>query len=964
MIDLRGGLSSTFNIRPGEGLALSLLFTTAFFKGTSILFFETAANTKFLSDYGVDLLPQVYIATAIVSVALGLVYARSEEEIEPLLLMKGMLAFLMAIMLAFYVLLLVVEAEWLSLALMIWKDVHWVLLEIEFWAVAGFLFNVRQGKRLFGLVGTGDILSNILGGFGMPWIVGLTGTVHLLLIAGVGLSLCFVMLIVTEKALGDRFNVEEEEEEVSRKSLLELCRDRFLGLFFLLSFLSIICYYLLEYIFYDQVEAVFTDEAALAGFFGIFFAVLSVIDLLTSGLVTSRLLSRFGVVAGLVAAPVVISMGVISALAALTILALAGGFFWILIGTKLLHEVATESVETPTFRILYQPLRSGERLRTQAVRESMIEPTAIGLSGVLLLALTEVWQLDSVELSYVLIVFVGATMIVALLVQQEYVKALISAVGQRRLSGGLLSFDDASSLQVLKERLNSDAPIEVITSLKLLEDANHPAFDEILIQSLNRPDGQVRKYVLERIEARHVEAAADRVTELLETERDGALRGFAVRVFCSLRESMALDVASPLLEATDEHVRRGAMIGLLRSGGLDGVLLAGSRLSEQLQSSDPDLRESSAQIIGDVGIATFYRPLLELLNDESTGVRRAALIAAAKLRNAKLAAAVIEHLREPALREVASRALISFGTAALSDLAACFDDVATSDVDRVRLIRIMGRIGGDGATHHLLNYLTLPDGKLRHAALNELATRNYQTDIGARAPIHDHIRQEVEGVVWVLAALEELHLAEGMELLVDALECDARESRERILLLLSFLFPSKAILDAKDKLFSEHPDMRANGLEVVDNLVSRDLKAMTLPLFDDIPAHQKLALLQSGFPKEALGVAFGQREIITNAALLPWTRACAVYLVGKRQDDGLLSPVRHAIGDPAPLVRETAAWVVSIMDPGRLSPVAEDLADDPNPAVRTFIANWRREQGRTAGTGNAGQATDELEGEN
>ena len=880
MINLRGSILSAFDVRSGEGQALALLFITSFFTGTSVLFLETAANTKFLSEYGVSLLPYVYIATAAVSVVVGLVYVKCEERVKPLSLMKGVLVFLIAVMAGFYFLILLAPGKWLWMAVMVWKGVYWVLIHIEFWAVAGFLFNVRQGKRLFGLVATGDVLANILGGFSMPWIVDLTGTVHLIPIAGVGLSLCFVMLVVMEKMQGHHFAQKDVEEEVvTRKSLLQLCRDRFLGPFFILSLLSCVSFFLLDYIFYDQVESVYTNEAALAGFFGIFFAVLSLVNLVASGVVTARLLARFGVLAGLVAAPAAATVGLVSALG-LAALALAGAFLWILIGTKLVHEAATSALEMPTFRILYQPLGPGDRLRAQAVRESIIEPIAIALSGFLILLLTEVWKLTSVGLAYVLMAFLGLTVLSVFLVRREYVIALTSAISRRRLSGGLLSFDDASSQQILEERLNSDMPIEVITGLKLLEQAEHPSLDEFLLKALAHPDSNVRKHALAQIEANHITTAADRVLGLMGTESDSEVRGDAVRVFCVLHADEALDVALPHLDSADKHVQRGAMVGLLRNGGLEGVLLAGSKLVELLKSSDPRERQFAAEVLGDVGSTGFYHPLLSLLDDENTGVQRAVIVAAGKLRNPKLAVPIIERLRKPALRELAFKALVSLGEPALPELAAAFDGEGTTDVERVLLIRLMGEIGSEASTQRLLGYLSIPNRRVRHPLLDELAERNYQARGDTVALIRDNIRQEVQSTVWVLTALEQWRTARAMDLLASALEWEARQGRDRILSLLSFLFPSQAILDAKEKLCSDHADMRATGLEVVDNLLSQDMKAMTLPLFYDIPAGEQLARLKEWVPRESPSRERLQREVMTNALLLPWTRACAIYLVG------------------------------------------------------------------------------------
>ena len=116
-------------------------------------------------------------------------------------------------------------------------------------------------------------------------------------------------------------------------------------------------------------------------------------------------------------------VGTVSALAFVAISVFAGGFFWIFIVTKLFHEVSSETVEAPTFRILYQPLRPSIRLRAQTLRETIIGPGSIGLSGLLLLLLTNVWSLNTIQLSYVLVVFACLAVFTAFLVRREYVNA-------------------------------------------------------------------------------------------------------------------------------------------------------------------------------------------------------------------------------------------------------------------------------------------------------------------------------------------------------------------------------------------------------------------------------------------------------------------------------------------------------------------------------------------------------------
>lgn len=141
-------LGTAFNVRPGEGEVLSLLVVQSFFAGLCFVFFETAANTLFFSTFDIETLPYVYIALAPVATAAGVLYARCERLLTPLWLMRATLGFLLVSVLLSTVAYYIVPQRWLFAVLMVWKDILWMLLGLEFWAFAGCLFNVRQGKRL------------------------------------------------------------------------------------------------------------------------------------------------------------------------------------------------------------------------------------------------------------------------------------------------------------------------------------------------------------------------------------------------------------------------------------------------------------------------------------------------------------------------------------------------------------------------------------------------------------------------------------------------------------------------------------------------------------------------------------------------------------------------------------------------------------------------------------------------
>ena len=58
----------------------------------------------------------------------------------------------------------VVQASWVALGLAIWNSVVGVLTGLVFWGLAGRVFDVRQAKRLFGLVGSGEAVAGVIAG--------------------------------------------------------------------------------------------------------------------------------------------------------------------------------------------------------------------------------------------------------------------------------------------------------------------------------------------------------------------------------------------------------------------------------------------------------------------------------------------------------------------------------------------------------------------------------------------------------------------------------------------------------------------------------------------------------------------------------------------------------------------------------------------------------------------------------
>ena len=126
--------SALLKLRPGDGWPLLILLAHSCLKGAARVLLETPANALFLSHFSIDKLPLVYVATAAVCTAIGLVFARLEARISVRTLLTGTVGFLSIVTLAFYFGLSLTQSPSVVFSLMVWKDVHWTLMNLAFWA--------------------------------------------------------------------------------------------------------------------------------------------------------------------------------------------------------------------------------------------------------------------------------------------------------------------------------------------------------------------------------------------------------------------------------------------------------------------------------------------------------------------------------------------------------------------------------------------------------------------------------------------------------------------------------------------------------------------------------------------------------------------------------------------------------------------------------------------------------------
>jgi ATP:ADP antiporter, AAA family len=893
----------------------------SFFTGASTVFFETAASALFLAHYDAAFLPYVYLLAAMVSIAAGLGYTRAKERVAFAPLMTGTLVLMLGMTCVLRLGLSFGEAGWLIFAMMIAYRLLSMLTDLEYWAVAARLYDVRQSKRLFGLVGSGEVAARVVGSFSVPLLVSVLGVINLLWISAFGLGACLALLVLILNRfpeVGSRGGEESEAgQSRERRDMRSLWSSSYLKAIFILSFFAVLGKYFVDFAFLSEMQTRWHEVETLASFFGIFSGVTQVVNLGIRVLVSGRLLNRFGILVGLLVLPAAHFFCTLAILAVAAV-PIPAGVFWLAIGNQGLYKTLKHPVDNPSFKVLYQPLPRRERLAAQIGVEVIVTPIAIALAAALMILFSRPSLATTTPFASVMLLNFAGWAGAAFIAFREYRKALVKALEKRTLDRTEFSLEDEQSIALVRAKLSSERADEVIFALDLLQRIEHPSLTLHFEELLSHPSPDVRFYVLLTIEKRRPPGITYAISRVASRETSARVQAVALRALAALGDPRG-EVAS-FLRHPDREVERGALIGLLHGPQESANRRARMRVLELCRSEAADDRVLAARVLGETEISD--PELFEhLFADDDPEVRRAALRAAGRRKDERFVPRLLDHLGEPRYRSDAARALIEAGEKAGLPLARALADPGRPAAVRTRIAQLTGRIPSFAHREALWNAYESGGGRLRQVALEALEALRHQVNEADSASLLSSIEAEVRESAWKLGVLRDVAGQASLQTLSESLREEIARSRARVFLLLSFLYDRKTVVSARDNLESASRERRAYAAEILEVTLSQELKELALPLLDHSSPEDCLSRLGRRFPQARRQAAESLAELLrsTDGNIRNWTRACAIYGAAKLEANGFSSEVARLTGDPSPLVAETARWASNGGDSARSS---------------------------------------------
>lgn len=694
----------------GRAALLAALFHAVFVGGVTVI--KSGTNALFLSRAEPSLLPLLYAVVAIVVTIATAVLARMLGR-RPLRQLFGEVLVLNAVLLVLATIAVLLELPHAPAVLYVVGEATATTGSVLFWSRLMDGFTSRDQKRVVGVVGAGGMIGAAVGGVLVRLLVDVTGVAAPVIAAAVlwVLALPLLRVLRTRSADVDASTVpgpapkdtrrpEAQAPAATGAALRALVDSNYAravaGLVVLLAATGAAS----DFVF-RAAAATAGSEKEMAGLFGLLNAVVGIVVVFLQIGLTGRLLSRLGVFLFAAIVPLIlVTLSVVYAVIDAVDTASPWGFR-VLICLKGVEMAGAYSLHPVVVALLYNPIAPELRAQSRALIDGAIKKMGAAAAGLVLGALATQAALVSV---WTVLVTAALSLLLLPTLRRLYVQALearVQAPVAHRGRAWSIDTTDKDTRRALEQGLRSNDSDDVVAAL----DALGPAYeldDETLLLLLEHTEERVRATALARVPARPDDRLAERLLTIARTPGARRPRAEAVRALARVQPGKAADVVLDFLDDEEPGVVCAALEVTLRTRN---DARAKARLRELLQAL-PELgiawRRDLARLLGVLRDARYAPAVTTLMGDADRTVRVLAIEAAARRGDPTHVDALIERLGEAATRVAVLQALVRFRDAAVPALSRALDDTALPVAVRVRVPRLLERIGTEAAAHALL----------------------------------------------------------------------------------------------------------------------------------------------------------------------------------------------------------------------------------------------------------------------
>ena len=828
-------------VRPHETTSVWLLFAHNSLLSFGTVLVYLAATALLLTRHPASSLPVAYCVGALAMGLVGSLYAFLERRWSgPKLAGRALLAVV--------VIALVLALGWrpapsvaTAVGIMTGYRLLYLLTNLEACSMAATLFNARQGRRLFGVVGSGELPAKAVGA---ALVIFVPAAHALPILFSMALSAYVLAVLVQQAAFRRSVGLPQQPLAPLAGRALPLRRPqrgpgplvRVMGL----SVLAVAAVAVgVEYVFLLRVRTLLPGPVAVLPYLG---GVLALAYLLAAAgrlLFARRGLAWIGVRRTLLLLPLVV-LG--SVLLFWGIRALAVGPAGQLVYFSALYlglEICRRALFEPVFMVLFHRLPPPGHLAGRSVVKGVYEPMGVGVGGLLLLAAQPFPALSPwLPFGWMAALLVGLVFLLRHMLW-HYLEAMklslhLPVVADNALAGG-------SGEQPGRHSAEADSSVEmVLQAIEHLHQIEAAALLEQAEHLLTHPSNRIRHRALRLL---GTQVALQRLRQLAQEDPDPALREMAS---CLAGPHPAAD---DLLRHADWAVRQGAIRGRLGAHPTDGVALAS--LAAVAASSETSARHAALGLIGLLTPDQQQQAITTCLHSAEPALVQAAVRAVAEVPGNDMITLLMGLLCIKKVQQAALAGLVRIGAPVLPLLRPALAQ-ETDPRRALALAQVCARLATPAARQVLLDVADSTNLQARAAALRALDSfATMPTD----APLFQQLIEEEMRLAQHF--LHGMHAANAE--LRSALRQELRRCTQRLFGLLRQVYERPPLLEAQHGAIHATGKTQASGLEILENMVP-------LPLFAGLQA-----MLENGHLSQRAEVMDALLGPITAAETVPTT---------------------------------------------------------------------------------------------
>lgn len=883
-------------VKPEEQGQVWLMLATGFFIGIFIATYQVTAESLFLNRLS-DQLDSAFLVSGVLGIVSTILFTFFQNRLKFVTLTISSIALIIVATFSLYYFYhfadVGIQDTTMFIMYCLVGPITAILL-LCYWGIFGRLFNFKQSKRIIGWIDTGQLIAIILANFLIPATAAFfPDTSNYLIVCNVSIVGALACLItIASKYTLARLSTDVAVRKETRFG--NLFKDRYIRLLSIFLIVSMVTFSFNQFTFQTLLNIQYPDQRDLTNFLAYFNGTIYALSLLMQLFINDRILGTYGIRISLFVLPIVVAILSVGTVLSGVFFGYDAQlnpqtyiyFFLFVAVTRLFNSMLKDSLESPIYKLLFIPLDSRLRFSIQAKVEGVVNESGRFLAGVFIFLFALIPFFKIIWLPILVLGLILAYFGVIQNLYQEYkekIKSILefSGEGQERLEVGY---------KQITSRLESNLKIEdsakAVFSFKLLEKID-PAKAGGWVNILMKNTQETTKEFAQR--------------------KMNELKGLSVSENYVIR----LDKSKV---SNDKNILSRTDLDMILSGGGD---VQKNRIQRLARSVDVNDRHYCAELLLHSQNKENISFLIELLNDSNPKVRRAAIKTATKRNDNEVITALIENLGQQEYANEAMNAIVLVGEPALGLLDNAFYRPGQSASVMLRLVQIIGIIGGNRAKDMLWSKIDYPDKVVVSQVLLALGESGFKAGMSQVTRIKYAIESDIGAIAWNLGALLEVGDRDEARVVRKALHREIQNDIEHIYMLLAMLYDTRSIQLVKENIDSGTAEGVTYAIELLDAFLSEQLKMRVLPVLDDLSIGEKVKRLDIFYPRVPLDEKLVLKFLINRDFTQSnrWTKAAVLHQIGVQKIAEFNMDLIAQLFNPDQLICETAAWALHQINP-------------------------------------------------